>query len=137
MTLLRVVEPPVYPLYGDGYAYLPYDEDAELADARQYIQEQVSKLQANGRKAEGKVAVGQPAAVIAATARELHPDIIVMATHGHGGLSRLILGSVATSTLRQTTIPLLLTRPAAMHQDDSDPCIHRETSRWRQERRDR
>lgn len=126
VTLLRVVEPPVYPLYGEGYAYIPYDEDAEVADARRYVQEQATRLQASGRIAEGKVAVGQPSVVIAATARELHPDLIVMATHGHGGLSRLILGSVATSTLRQATIPILLTRPAAMHQDEGDTCIHRE-----------
>lgn len=136
VTLLRVVQPPVYPLYGDGYAYIPYDEDSELADARQYVQEQVSKLQANGRKAEGKVAVGQPAAVIAATARELHADIIVMATHGNGGLSRVILGSVATSTLRQTTVPLLLIRPAAMHQpiheDDSEPASAQERGKLTQ-----
>jgi nucleotide-binding universal stress UspA family protein len=127
VTLLRVVEPPVYPLYGDGYAYIPYDEDADLADARQYVQEQVTRLQANGHVAEGKVAVGQAAAMIAATAHEVHPDIIVMATHGHGGLSRMILGSVATNTLRQATIPLLLTRPAAMHQDEAAACIHRES----------
>lgn len=120
ITLLRVVEPPVYPLYGDGYAYIPYDEDAEVAEARQYIEEMAAKLQANGRKAEGKVAVGQPSMVIAATARELHPDLVVMATHGHGGLSRLILGSVATSTLRQAGLPILLTRPSALqHAPDS------------------
>jgi hypothetical protein len=43
-----------------------------------------------------------------------------MATHGPGGLRRLILGSVATSTLRQTTVPLLLIRPSAMHQAEPD-----------------
>jgi nucleotide-binding universal stress UspA family protein len=120
ITLLRVVEPPVYPLYGDGYTYIPYDEDAEVADARQYVDEQAAKLQAAGRQAEGRVAVGQPSVVIAATARELRPDLIVMATHGHGGLSRLILGSVATSTLRQAALPILLTRPSALrHAPDS------------------
>ncbi|MGE3270216.1 MAG: universal stress protein [Chloroflexota bacterium] len=115
--LLRVIEPPVYPIYGDGYTFVPFDEDAELADARQYLAEQTAKLRARGRHTDARVAVGQPAAVIAATARELRPDIVVMATHGHGGLSRLILGSVATSTLRQTTTPLLLTRPSAMLRD--------------------
>lgn len=124
ITLLRVIEPPAYPLYGDGYTYIPYDEDAEMAQARQYVDQQVSRLQAAGRHATGRVVVGQPAGVITSTAREIHPDLIVMATHGHGGISRLILGSVATSTLRQSSIPLLLTRPAAMHEAEADTSTH-------------
>ncbi|MCC7367381.1 MAG: universal stress protein [Chloroflexi bacterium] len=126
ITLLRVIEPPAYPLYGDGYTYIPYDEETELAQARQYVDQQVSRLQAAGRHAMGRVVVGQPAGVITSAARELHPDLIVMATHGHGGLSRLILGSVATSVLRQSSIPLLLTRPSALHAEEPEPCVHRE-----------
>jgi nucleotide-binding universal stress UspA family protein len=118
-TLLRVVGPPTYPLYGDGYAYLPFDEDAELADVRRYLNDQVAQLRERGLQAESTAAVGPPASVIADTARGQGADVIVMATHGHGGLSRLILGSVATSTLRQTTVPLLLARPSALRQQES------------------
>jgi nucleotide-binding universal stress UspA family protein len=117
-TLLRVVEPPTYPLYGDGYAYVPFDEDTELADARQYLNDQVGRLCQRGRQAEVSVAVGPPARIIAETARARGADVIVMSTHGHSGLSRLILGSVATSILRQTTVPLLLARPSALRQHD-------------------
>ena len=28
LTLLHVIQPPAYPLYGEGYAYVPFDEDA-------------------------------------------------------------------------------------------------------------
>jgi nucleotide-binding universal stress UspA family protein len=115
LTLLRVIEPPSYPVYGDGYAYIPYDEDAAIADARKYLQAQQARLHERGREAEVKVAVGVAGGVIPAVAREQAADVIVMATHGHGGLTRLIIGSVATSTLRQTTVPLLLVRPAALH----------------------
>jgi nucleotide-binding universal stress UspA family protein len=120
LTLLRVVEPPGYPLYGDGYAFLPIDADAEVAHAQQYLEGQIARLRERGRQAVGKVSVGQPAGAIATIAREQQADVIVMATHGHGGLSRLLLGSVATSTLRQTTVPLLLKRPAAMHRAESE-----------------
>jgi hypothetical protein len=51
-----------------------------------------------------------------------------MATHGHGGISRLLLGSTATSTLRQTTVPLLLTRPAALRHAATAPAMPRTTS---------
>ena len=39
--------------------------------------------------------------------------MIAMATHGRGGLARLVMGSVATSVLQQASVPLLLVRPAA------------------------
>ncbi len=39
-------------------------------------------------------------------------DLIVMTTHGYGGLARLWLGSVAEALLRLAEIPLVLLRPA-------------------------
>jgi len=113
VTLLRVVQPVPYPLYGEGYAYVPYDEDAEVADARRYLDGQAARLVERGVCVTTDVAVGEPARAIGESARAQDVDVVVMATHGHGGLSRLILGSVATATLRHTTAPLLLVRPAA------------------------
>jgi len=121
LMLLRVVEPPTYPIYGDGYAFVPFDEDAEIAAARTYLEEQTARLRERGWQVQSRVTVGYAAGAIAAVAREQSADLIVMATHGHGGLSRLLLGSVATSTLRQTTVPLLLTRPAALAHATGEP----------------
>jgi len=114
LTLLRVVQPMSYPLYGEGYAYVPYDEDAQVADARRYLDDQAARLTERGGWVGTNVVVGEPARLIGEIAREQGVDVVVMATHGHGGLSRLILGSVATATLRHTTAPLLLVRPAAV-----------------------
>ena len=36
---------------------------------------------------------------------------MVVATHGHGGLTRLALGSVATSLLHDSPVPLLVVGP--------------------------
>jgi nucleotide-binding universal stress UspA family protein len=38
-------------------------------------------------------------------------DLIVMSTHGRGGLTRMWLGSVADALVRQSSTPLLLVRP--------------------------
>ncbi len=38
-------------------------------------------------------------------------DLVVMATHGRGGLSRLWLGGVADYMMRHTEVPMLLCRP--------------------------
>jgi nucleotide-binding universal stress UspA family protein len=37
-------------------------------------------------------------------------DLIAMSTHGRGGISRWVLGSVASNVLRGTTKPILLVR---------------------------
>jgi hypothetical protein len=56
--------------------------------------------------------VGAPAAVIADTARDTVAQAVVMATHGRGGLTRLLLGSVATGLLQHSDVPLVLIHPA-------------------------
>ena len=41
-------------------------------------------------------------------------DLVVMATHGEGGLSRAWLGSVADHMVRHSAVPILLVRPGAI-----------------------
>jgi nucleotide-binding universal stress UspA family protein len=38
-------------------------------------------------------------------------DLVVMSTHGHGGLTRMWLGSVADALLRESPVPVVLVRP--------------------------
>jgi nucleotide-binding universal stress UspA family protein len=121
LHLLQVLQPPTYPLYGEGYVYIPFDDEAERANARQYLEEQAKKLAARGIEASIEVAVGSPDLVIARTAAEQQADVIAMATHGRGGLARLVLGSVATGTLRRAHVPLLLTRPVGLGQTEPIP----------------
>ena len=46
-------------------------------------------------------------------AKEHQIDLIVMATHGHQGISHLLLGSVAEKMVRLSTCPVLTVRPNA------------------------
>ena len=132
LLLLRVVEPPSYPLYGDGYAYVPIDAEVEVAEARRYLEEEAGclrtsgLLRGDGRAVEVQTAVGQPAAEIARVAREQHADLIAMATHGRGGLARLVMGSVATGVLQRAGLPILLTRPPAVRQPVPQPATRPE-----------
>jgi nucleotide-binding universal stress UspA family protein len=59
------------------------------------------------------VAVDSAAHAIAERAAKERADLVVMATHGRGGLSRLVLGSVASSVLHELRCPILLIRPAS------------------------
>jgi nucleotide-binding universal stress UspA family protein len=118
LSLLRVVEPPTYPPYGEGYAYIPFDPDIELVEARRYMQGEVDRLQAAGKRVTARTIVGHPSVMVARVAQDEAADIVMMATHGRGGLARLVLGSVATATLQRADVPILLVRPSAMRQAD-------------------
>lgn len=55
---------------------------------------------------QGNAAAG----IVRETQRE-DIDMVAMATHGRGGLRRLVLGSVAESVIRGARVPVLLYRP--------------------------
>lgn len=54
---------------------------------------------------------GEPAHALEKYARSCGIDLIVMTTHGRGGLSRAWYGSVADALIRRVDIPVLLLRP--------------------------
>ena len=58
-------------------------------------------------------AVGDAAEIIAARARELECDAIVMSTRGHGKLMGMLLGSVSTKVLHLADVPVTLVREPA------------------------
>jgi nucleotide-binding universal stress UspA family protein len=61
---------------------------------------------------ESRVGYGRPAARIVEAAEAYACDLIVMGFHGHGRLHHALLGSVSTSVLRQSRLPVLLMRAA-------------------------
>jgi nucleotide-binding universal stress UspA family protein len=54
-----------------------------------------------------------PAPAIVRVAERRRCDLIVMASHGRGGLQRVVLGSVTEGVLRRTRRPLLVIRCTA------------------------
>ncbi len=55
---------------------------------------------------------GQVVETLLTEASAKHADLIVMATHGRGALSRAWLGSVADAIMRQAKMPVLFVRPS-------------------------
>ena len=53
---------------------------------------------------------GSPAREIIRYADRSDVDLIVMGTHGRGGIDRLLLGSVAERVVRSATVPVLTVR---------------------------
>jgi universal stress protein A len=52
-----------------------------------------------------------PAATIVDYARETHVGMVVVGTHGRGGMSHLLMGSVAELVVRTAPCPVLVVRP--------------------------
>ena len=68
------------------------------------------KLTRMNYPAEAKVGMGDPAFAILEQAQASQADLIVMGTHGRGGLSRFLMGSVSHSVLHQANSPVLIVR---------------------------
>ncbi len=58
-----------------------------------------------------RVELAAPVHTILDAATSLPADLIVMGTHGHGGLDRLVLGSVTEKVLRKASCPVLTVPP--------------------------
>ena len=54
---------------------------------------------------------GDPAVEIVKAAKAWPADLIVIGSHGRGGLDRMLLGSVAESVMRHAPCPVLVVRP--------------------------
>ncbi|AXG06934.1 universal stress protein [Haloplanus rubicundus] len=104
----------LYVLSTDAYAGLAMEsswesvdrllrEDAETAVAR--IREIAERMDA-GVPVETAVVEGKPSREIVRYAEREGCDLVVMGTHGRGGIDRLLLGSVAESVIRASSIPV-------------------------------
>jgi nucleotide-binding universal stress UspA family protein len=116
---LSTVQEPV-----PSFAYDEW-ENAAAEWSQQYL---ASVLDRVGPHAGGSVTMallsGHVAEVLEEEAKEKNADLVVMATHGRGLLSRAWLGSVADSFLHHTERPVLVVRP----EDDDVPRLEADPS---------
>lgn len=87
--------------------------DAGRGEARRYLQRTAELVGPTGPDLSTRVREGYVADEILLEADEFGADLIVMATHGRGPLSRFWLGSVANQVVRRAHRPVLLVRPRA------------------------
>jgi nucleotide-binding universal stress UspA family protein len=79
---------------------------------REYLRTAATRIKAEGlTQVTSATLQGAPGPTLAQYAGELGVDLVVMTTHGRGGLERAWLGSVADHLVRALEIPLLLVRP--------------------------
>ena len=90
----------------------PMDAQVQIVgEAEGYLAGVVERLTRQGvANVQTSVWYGPAAPAIVDAAQLWKADLVVMTTHGRSGVGRLILGSVAESVLRGTTVPILLLR---------------------------
>ncbi len=90
---------------------IPPIDDAEMErSARAELDGFLAKLSAPGVRVEPVVRIGIPAEEILAEAAAWPADLVVLGSHGRKGMSRLLLGSVAESVVRQVPSDALVIR---------------------------
>jgi nucleotide-binding universal stress UspA family protein len=98
-------------LLGGRYGGAPlYADESEI---RSKIAGQVEDLRAAGFDAELEIRSGSHdvATLISRAADDVSADVIVVGTHGHGGLAAALMGSVARALCHHAHQPVLVVPP--------------------------
>jgi universal stress protein A len=112
MLLLHVIPPAVEEVSARGSESEEAIMDLEAkVEARLY--EIASQELQESLPVDVKIAVGKPAEEILRVANEEAVDLIVMGTHGHTGLTHVLLGSTAETVLRSAPCPVFAVRAEA------------------------
>ena len=82
--------------------------------ARGILDEAATRLEKPGLSITTTILVGATAAQINAFALEGGHDLVVMSTHGHGMLTRTLVGSVTDQMVRTSEVPVLVIQPRSM-----------------------
>lgn len=114
IVFIRVVEP-LHLLGGIESRFGPEErehiEQNGMNLASDYLKQVTSQFKGGGVKINTVVFKGDPAGTISDYVNQNAIDLIIMATHGHSGVSRWLRGSVADRVLSHARVPVLLVKP--------------------------
>jgi nucleotide-binding universal stress UspA family protein len=114
--LLHVLDP--FP-----FARAPISLERAKAAATEQLQNAAASLIHAGWKMEAAVALGRVRKVLSDRAGTWKADLAVVGSNGAGALTRLFLGSIARSVLRQAPCSVEVVRPLAQEKRGSDQGI--------------
>jgi nucleotide-binding universal stress UspA family protein len=110
LILVRAVPYLARPTGTDSFPTLDAARVAAAHEARAYLDGHAARLAGRGIAAEVAVPCeGEVEGILAEVGRH-GADLIVMATHGRGGLGRWVYGSVAEGVLARAPIPAVVVR---------------------------
>ncbi len=115
LTLLRVVER-LAPVWLPTPGVVPAPDTDQVPhrqlEAQRYLNAIADRLRLKGVPVETAVEVApEPVSGIQQFVEREGMDLVAIATHGHGGPVRFLLGSVADKLVRGASVPVLVWRP--------------------------
>lgn len=95
-------------------AYVPAGRGAITEDMIEFHEEIASNaeraLRGAGFETEARVLDGDPRAVLVDTARTEHADLLIVGSHGRTGMSKLLMGSVASHVVAHAPCSVLVVK---------------------------
>lgn len=82
--------------------------ESQIARAKAYLDGVAGQLKSEGFEAEATIREGATVENIVGYSREHGVDLVVMSSHGYGGVKRLLLGSVTDGVIRSCEAPVLV-----------------------------
>lgn len=119
ITLLAVIDERTlkhFHLATDDDEQHPALQEAEQTlreDSEKHLAGELRRLQAAGRAGSTEIRSGNPAEEIITLAKELQADLIMVGSHGSGGLGDFLLGHVSDRLLQYAPCSVLITRAAS------------------------
>ena len=114
--VLTVVEP--------SYVWnVPRMEDGPEETAGHLAQLAVNRLNDRQLQACGVVRYGDPKEIILAEAEQIEADLLMVGSHGHSGVTRFLMGSVAQAVVRSAPCSVEVVRA----REREDPAVYRGT----------
>jgi nucleotide-binding universal stress UspA family protein len=109
ITLVHAYEIP--PLAYEAFVYPTADViDALINAARAQLDKALTAVRRTAPDANAILRQGVPWQQILSAIDEAHADLVVVGTHGRGGLPRFLLGSVAERVVRLSPMPVVVVR---------------------------
>ncbi len=121
LSLLNVIEPNPYAVGLEGGPLVMPDQ-VFARNAKAQLPRIAQRFVPAAVRVTHLVGYGRAANVIVETAEEKEIDLIVLSTHGHTGLERLLLGSTTEHVVRHAHCPVLVVRPTR-HAAEPQPVL--------------
>ncbi len=108
VLLISVPQVPEAEMYGAVVNEIRELREHAETEAKEYLEGVSTNLQKAGVNTTVIVTGSRPAQTIVSIAQKEKVDVIMMATHGRGGMDSLVIGSVAERIVQNTSCPVFL-----------------------------
>jgi nucleotide-binding universal stress UspA family protein len=108
LTIIHIIEP-MLQAADLTWTTIDYEDlnKAHKESAQKQMDKIVNERIPKGIEVDASILFGKPFLEIVKTARDQNADLIVMATHGRGAISHLLMGSTAEKVVRKAPCPVL------------------------------